>query len=134
MAVIPQCIRDRAEGKFEITKITLTQKAFDNPKIREIIGKASLALGYSNEDEVGVPKAIKAFAKKNPSIKILGGFYEGEFITAEKMNGLADIPSKEELLVKLLGTLKSPMFGLVKNLGDQIPKLVRTLKAVAEKG
>jgi len=120
-------------GSFEVTKITLTERAFDNKKIRDLVGKASLALGYSVEDEVGVPREIKNFGKKNPNIKILGGFYEGNFISATEMEKLADIPSKEELLIKLLGTLKSPMFGLVRNLGDQIPRLVRTLRAASER-
>lgn len=121
-------------GKFEITKITLAKLAFGNNKLKDLVGKASLALGYSNEDEVGVPKEIKAYGKKNPNLKILGGFYEGNFLSAEEMMKLADIPSKEELIVKLLGTLRSPMYGLVGNLGGLAPKLVRTLQAIAEKG
>ena len=121
-------------GKFEIAKITLVAKAFDNEKVKEIVNKASLAVGFSIEDEVGVPKEIKSFGKKNPSIKILGGFYEGNFLSAEEMAKLADIPSKEELIVKLLGTLKSPLYKLVGNLGGQAPKLVRTLQAIVDRG
>ena len=121
-------------GKFEITKITLASRAFDNSKVKEIVNKASLAIGYANEDEVGVPKEIKIYGMKNPNLKILGGYYEGRFLTAEEMSNLADIPSKEELIVKLLGTLKSPMFKMVRILGGQAPKLVRTLQAMVEKG
>ncbi|MDD5731634.1 MAG: 50S ribosomal protein L10 [Patescibacteria group bacterium] len=121
-------------GSFEIAKITLVTRAFDNPKVKEIANKASLAIGYSNEDEVGVPKEIKTFGKKNPNIKILGGFYEGNFISAEEMERLADIPSKEELIVKLLGTLNAPLSKMMNILGGQAPKLVRTLQAIVEKG
>jgi large subunit ribosomal protein L10 len=121
-------------GNFEIAKITLVTKAFDNPRVKEIANKASLAIGYSNEDEVGVPKEIKTFGKKNSNIKILGGFYEGNFLDAQEMERLADIPSKEELIVKLLGTLKSPLYKLVGNLGGQAPKLVRTIQAIVDKG
>lgn len=121
-------------GKFEVAKITLVTKAFDNEKVKEIANKASLAVGFSIEDEIGVAKEIKNFGKKNPNIKILGGFYEGNFLNAEEMMKLADIPSKEELIVKLLGTLKSPLYKLVGNLGGQAPKLVRTLQAIVEKG
>lgn len=121
-------------GSFEVTKITLTEKAFDNKKLRDLVGKASLAIAYSNEDEVGVPKEIKTFGKKNPNIKILGGFYEGGFLSAEEMEKLADIPSKEELIVKLLGMLNAPIFKTVQILGGQAPKLVRTLQAIVERG
>lgn len=120
-------------GKFEITKITLATKAFDNAKVKEIVNKASLALGYSIEDEVAVPKEIKSFSKINPNIKILGGFYEGAFLDAAEMTRLADIPSKEELVMKLLGTLKSPLYKMVGILGGQAPKLIRALKAVSER-
>jgi len=121
-------------GKFEIAKITLVTKAFDNKKVKELANKASLAVGFSMEDEVTVAKEIKSFGKKNPNIKILGGFYEGNFLSAEEMMKLADIPSKEELIAKLLGTLRSPIYKTVNILGGQAPKLVRTLQAIVEKG
>lgn len=121
-------------GKFEITKTTLATKAFDNIKVKEIVNKASLALGYSNEDEVSTAKEIKAYGKKNPSIKILGGFYEGNFLDAAAMMRLADIPSKEELVGKLLGVLNNPLSKTLRILGDQSGKLVRTLQAVVDKG
>ena len=121
-------------GNFEITKITLATKAFDNSRVKEIVNKASLAIGYSNEDEVSVAKEIKTFGKKNPNIKILGGFYEGNFLNAEEMNKLADIPSKDELIVKLLGTLNSPLTKMLNILGGQSSKLVRTLQAIVDKG
>uniref|UniRef100_A0A7C4M0C6 Large ribosomal subunit protein uL10 n=1 Tax=candidate division CPR3 bacterium TaxID=2268181 RepID=A0A7C4M0C6_UNCC3 len=122
-------------GKFEITKITLVGKAFDNTeKVKEIVNKSSLAVAYSIEDEVSAPKEVKKFSKTNPNIKILGGYYEGGFLNAEEMMHLADIPSKEELIVKLLGTLQSPIMKTVQILGGQTPKLVRTLQAIVEKG
>lgn len=121
-------------GNFEIAKITLVGKAFESPKVKELVDKASLAVAYSVEDEVGVAKEIKKYTKTNSNMKILGGYYEGNFISAEEMIKLADIPSKEELIVKLLGTLKSPLYRLVGNLGGQAPKLVRTLQAIVDKG
>lgn len=120
-------------GNFEIAKITLVTKAFDNPKVKELANKSSLAIAYSINDEVGVAKEIKTFGKKNPNIKILGGFYEGNFLSAAEMEALADIPSKEELITKLLGTLNSPLSKMMNILGGQTPKLVRVLKAISEK-
>lgn len=120
-------------GSFEIAKITLVSKAFDNPKVKELANKSSLAVAYSINDEVGVAKEIKTFGKKNPNIKILGGFYEGNFLSATEMEALADIPSKEELITKLLGTLNSPLSKIMNILGGQTPKLVRVLKAISEK-
>jgi len=122
-------------GKFEIAKITLVGKAFDDSaKVKELVNKACLAIAYSLEDEVSTPKEIKKFGKTNPNIKILGGYYEGSFITAEEMTRLADIPSKEELIVKLLGTLNSPLSKTLNILGGQASKLVRTLQAIVDKG
>jgi len=122
-------------GKFEIAKITLVGKAFENKdKVKEIVNKSSLAIAYSINDEVGVAKEIKKFSKTNQNIQIIGGFYEGNFLTKAEMEKLADLPSKEELIVKLLATINSPASKLVRNIGDQTPKLVRTLKAIVDKG
>ena len=121
-------------GSFEIAKITLVGRAFDSARVKEIANKSSLAIAYSVEDEVSVPKEIKKFGKTNPNIKILGGYYEGNFISAQEMIALADIPSKEELIVKLLGTLNAPLSKTLNILSGQAPKLVRTLQAIVEKG
>jgi len=125
----------KGKGSIEVTKINLARIAFEkNKSLDEIVGKASLAIGYSFDDEVSAPKIIKKFGKTNENVKLLGGFCDGKFMTKEEIERLADIPSKEELLVKLLFTIKSPIYKLVGNLGGQTPKLVRVLKAISEKG
>jgi len=125
----------QGKGSIEVTKINLARIAFEkNKSLDELIGKASLAIGYSFDDEISAPKIIKKFGKKNEHVKILGGFCDGKFMSKEEIERLADIPSKEELLVKLLFVIKSPIYKLVGNLGGQAPRLVRTLKAIAEKG
>jgi len=121
-------------GKLEVVKINLADIAFGKDKrFEEIVGKAALALGYSFDDEIGTPKTIKKFAKNNDKLEILGGFYEGEFLNKEAMEKLADTPSKDELIVKLIMIVKSPSYGLVGALSNFAPRLVRVLRAIEEK-
>ncbi|MFA7308478.1 MAG: 50S ribosomal protein L10 [Patescibacteria group bacterium] len=121
-------------GNFAITKSTLAEIAFgDKATVEQIVNKAALAMAYGFEDEVTIPKAIKAITKKNPSLKILGGFADGKFLTKSQIEKLADIPSKEELIAKLLGVLQNPGTKLVRTINNPASGLVRALKAISEK-
>ena len=122
------------EGKIEVVKITLAGIAFDDiDAFRSIVGQASLALAYGFGDEIGVPKTIKKFAKKHEQLKILGGYYEGQFISRDQMLMLANTPSKEELIVTILGSLNAPLQNLHGTLQNFAQRLVYVLKAIEEK-
>ncbi|MBI2447973.1 50S ribosomal protein L10 [Candidatus Microgenomates bacterium] len=121
-------------GKFTVTKVSLAGLAFgDKEKLQEIVGGESLALAYSNQDEVSVAKEVKKAGKKNENIKILGGFYEGRFLNREEMEALADLPNKEELLTKLLWVVKAPGNNFAGAMNNFAQRLVYVLKAVSEK-
>lgn len=124
----------KSGGSFAVTKTTLAGIAFgDQAKVNELANKAQLAVAYSFEDEVTTPKQIKAATKKLPTLKILGGFFEGAFLSAAEMDRLASIPSREELIAKLLGTLQAPGNRLVATINNPASSLVRVLKAISEK-
>jgi large subunit ribosomal protein L10 len=72
----------------------------------------------------------KLFAEK---IKIKGGYTEGKVIDKSYVEALADLPSKNELLGKMLGTLKNPASRLVKVLNNPLQKFAFALKAIADK-
>ncbi len=121
-------------GKFTITKVSLASLAFgDKEKLKEIVGGESLALAYSNQDEISAAKEVKKAGKKNEHIKILGGFYEGRFLNKEEMEALADLPSKEELLAKLMYVVKAPGNNLAGAMNNFAQRLVYVLKAISEK-
>jgi len=124
----------KEKGRFEIAKINLARIAFDEKeKFDEIVGKNALAIAYSFDDEISVPREIKKFATGNENLKILGGFYGGKFLTKEEIEELADIPSKEELLAKLIMIVQGPVYGLHGALNNFAPRLVNVLKAIQNK-
>ena len=71
-------------------------------------GAAAIAIG--GEDPVAPAKVLKEYAEKIESFQILAGYLDGAVVDAETVNKLADIPSKEVLLAKLLGSIKSPLY------------------------
>lgn len=94
--------------------------------------EGQMAVSVATEDEVSSAKIISKFAKENENIKILGGALGDKPMEAEEIQALAKLPSKEELLAKLVGSLKSPLSGLVNVLQGNQRGLVYAIKAIAE--
>jgi large subunit ribosomal protein L10 len=115
-----------------VTKKTLLKLALKNQKIdydpKELEGQLALVFGF--EDEVSSPKIVYQFSKENNNLKILGGFLENKFITSEGVASLAMIPSKEELLAKVVGSIASPISGFVNALQGNLRNLVYVLSAI----
>lgn len=74
-------------------------------------GPVSMAFGY--DDETTAAKLIADFAKASKKLEIKGGYVDGKVYDADLMNQLAKIPSKEVLIAKFLGSIKSPLSNLV---------------------
>ncbi|MCS1352523.1 50S ribosomal protein L10 [Mechercharimyces sp. CAU 1602] len=67
------------------------------------------AIAFSNDDVIAPAKIIYEFAKKHDALKIKGGVVEGRVVSAEAINELAKMPSREGLLSMLLSVLQAPM-------------------------
>jgi len=86
----------------------------------------------SQVDEVAAPKIIAKMAKINENLKIKGGLLGTEILNEEQMMNLAKLPSKEELLAKLVGSLNAPINGFVNVLAGNIRGLVNVLNAISQ--
>jgi len=91
-----------------------------------------IAVSFSNEDEIIAAKIIEKFAKINGNLKILGGVLGNQVLTEQEAKALAKIPSKEELLSRLVGSIKAPISGFVNVLNGNLSGLVRVLDAIKE--
>lgn len=89
----------------------------------------SYALAFGLEDEVAPAKVLADFAKKHEALKILGGILEGKLVDKIVIGSLAKLPGKPELLAKLVGSLQSPISGLVKVMAGNLRGLVQVLNA-----
>ena len=87
------------------------------------------------EDAVAPAKILKAFIKetKTEALTVKAGLVDGQVIDAAAVNALADLPSREELIAKLLGSMQAPVSGLVNVLQGNIRNVVYALEAVRAK-
>ncbi len=125
----------REQGiKMQVLKKSIAQVALDEQKIDLDVRKmeGQLAFVYGGEDEVSAPKIISKFGKENEKLKMLAGILENKAMDQQEVSALAKLPSKEELLAKVVGSLKAPVSGFVNVLGGNLRGLVGVLTAIKE--
>ena len=84
------------------------------------------------EDEVAPAQIVANFAKDHKMMTIFGGILEGQFISEAKVTELSKLPSKQQLLGQLVGTLNAPISGFVNVLAGNLRGLVTVLSAIKE--
>lgn len=125
----------RAQGaslkvyKNSFTEIALRELGL--PEMNDILEGPS-AFVFVNGDPVGSAKALKVFAKENDKLQIKGGLLNKGLVSADQVKAIAELPSREELIAKLLGTLNNPLIGIARVINGPAEKFVRTLSAIAE--
>lgn len=124
----------KTESDFKVFKKTLLKIALQEAGVELDTKKleGQVAVSISQIDEVAPAKVIATFAKKNENLKIVGGLLNLKEMSVEEVGALAKLPSKEELLAKLVGTLNAPISGFVNVLAGNLRGLVQVLKAIGE--
>lgn len=125
---------EAAGAEYEVTKNTLLSRSLKDTN-RETPTEAlegPTATLFAFQDEVAPLKALQDFIKTNNLPTVKTGFLGIESLSPSQVVDLAKLPSREVLLSKLVGSLKSPQFGLVNVLSGNIRKLVYALDAVAK--
>lgn len=122
-------------AKLQVAKKTLLKKALQEKGIdMDLKGmEGQVAAIFSFQDAFSPVKAVAAFAKTAENIKILGGYIEGLVRGADAMKEIASLPSKDELLSRLVGSIASPMSGFLNVMQGNIKGLVVALHAIATK-
>lgn len=92
--------------------------------------KGPSAIAYSFDDPSAPARVIKDFAKKEEKPVMKMSIFEGEFYGPEKIAVIADLPSKQEMLARMLGSINSPLQGFAGSLHGLLRKFVATLDAV----
>ncbi|KEP72597.1 50S ribosomal protein L10, partial [Microbacterium sp. SUBG005] len=94
--------------------------------------KGPSAIAFVHGDPRRVAKSLRAFAKANPQLVVKGGYF-GAPLTADEVNKLADLESREVLLAKLAGAMKATMTKAAYVFQALPSKAVRTVDALREK-
>lgn len=124
--------------KYFVVKNTLLRLATKETGLEELdeILHGPTALAVS-EDAVAPAKVLADFAKDNEKLEIKSGFMDGKVMSVDEVNTLAKTPSKETLIAKIMGSLNSPVSGLVRLLntivegGTEISDLIAKQAAEA---
>ena len=124
----------RASGVYlRVLKNTLARRAVQGTPFEKLAKKMVGPLAYGiSEDPVAAAKVLHAYAKTNDKLVIMGGAMPGQVMTAKEVGALATLPSREQLLATLMGTMQAPITKFVQTLNEVPSKLVRTLAAVRD--
>lgn len=122
-------------AEYLVAKKTLLRKATNSilaeGDLDNLSGSVGIAFSYG--DEVTAAKILNKFAKDHKAMTLGGGILENKYIVVDMVKRLAALPSREQLLSKLVGTLNNPMTGFVNVLSGNTRKLVYVLNAIKEK-
>ncbi|MDE3065673.1 MAG: 50S ribosomal protein L10 [Acidobacteriota bacterium] len=125
---------------YKVFKNTLVRRAITGTSV-EPLGpflEGPTAIAFVDGDVSAVAKALRDFARENPTLKVKGGVVDGKSLTLADLTALADLPSRDVLLARVAGLLASPlrtMAGLLKavpqNLAYGLAALVEAKGGVA---
>ena len=113
-----------------IFKIAL-QETNQPLEAQEINGPTAVI--YFDEDPTAPAKLVKEMQKETELLDAKFGVYEGELLSEERVMQLAEIPSKEVLLSRLVGTMNAPLTGFMNAITGNVRGLTMVLKGISEK-
>jgi large subunit ribosomal protein L10 len=116
-----------------VLKNTLVRRALAGTPFEGLSAQLTGPLIYGiSTDPVAAAKTLSDFAKTNDKLVVTGGALPNSLLNAEGVKALATMPSREELLSKLLGTMQAPIAQFVRTLNEVPTKFVRGLAAVRD--
>ncbi len=95
--------------------------------------KGPKVLAFTAGDAAALGKVLKEFIKDHPELSFKEAFLEGEILDEKDAAAIAELPSREELISKLLYVLQSPMRRLAVALNSPVQNLTSALSQIAEK-
>ncbi len=127
-------VQARKSGVYlRVLKNTLVRRAVDGTAFSDLANEMVGPIVYGiSTDPVAVAKVLNDFAKSNDKFVIKSGAMPNKVMSASNIAALASLPSREELLAKLLGTMQAPIAKFVRTLNEVPTKFVRGLAAVLD--
>ncbi len=106
-------------GSYVVVKNTLVLRALEGKALGELKEQFTgpIAIVYSDEEPVALAKVLTEFQKTAPFLEFRGGLLNGQQVAAEQIAEIANLPSREELIAKLLFLVQSPISRFVRVLG-----------------
>jgi large subunit ribosomal protein L10 len=128
-------LRD-ADASFRVVKNTLTERAADKAgadALKELLDGPT-AMTFVRGDAAAAAKALRDFHRANQLLEFKGGWMNGAALSADEIQAIAQLPSREVLYGRLVGMVASPLTGLAGALNGLIGGLARQLAQISEQG
>ncbi|HOJ99394.1 MAG TPA: 50S ribosomal protein L10 [Termitinemataceae bacterium] len=123
------------DAQFKVVKNNFARIAFEQlsaPNVEQyLVGPTAVAISPRDSNEVA--KILLEFAKEVPALKVKGGLVGSTVYTAEQIEAFSKLPGRLELIAMLMSVMNAPARNLVSAMNDINARLVRTIKAVADK-
>jgi large subunit ribosomal protein L10 len=126
-------VRETGSG-YVVVKNTLALIAVKDSPLKTLEKQFSgmTAVAYNTTDAVALAKALTKFAKDVPTVMFKGAMLNGQIVPASEIQNIASLPSREELVSKLLFLMLSPIRGLVTVLNANIRNIAVVLDQIAK--
>jgi len=121
--------------EYQVVKNTLLRLAIrdtDNACLEQFL-QGPTAIAMAEDDPVAPAKVLSEFAKANEKFELKGGVLEGKVLDLDGIKALSDLPSREVLLGKMLGSINAPVSNFVGVLAAVPRSLVQVLSAIQDK-
>lgn len=121
-------------GRYSVIKNRLASRAVQGTPLEGMVDLFSgpTAIAFTDSDPVALAKALTEFKKDVPILEFKGGLVDGQRVGGEQISELAAMPSREDLLTKLLFLMQSPITRLVRGLGAIPQQFVSVLDQVRQ--
>lgn len=122
------------QSKYLVVKNTLALRATKGTAMEAMaehfVGATGVA--YNRSNPVALAKVLTAFAKTNPNLVFKAALIEGQAVAASEIKAIAELPSREELVAKLLFVMQSPLRRLVTVLNGPVRNLAGVVSQIAD--
>jgi large subunit ribosomal protein L10 len=125
----------RAEGMiYRVTKNTLVKLAAKDSPLKNVDlslfqGPMAVAIGF--DDEVAPARVIFQYAKQHEALEIIGAIdAEGQVMSAAEVKALALLPTREQLLAQVVGTINAPLSSFVGVMAGSVRSIINVLNAI----
>lgn len=108
---------------YQVVKKTLLERVWSKV---DYSGSVAVALSY--DDQVALARILDQFSQEHENLKIISGILDGQFLEQAEILSLAKLPSKEEMLARIVGSVQAPINSLLNVLKVNTEKLILILK------
>jgi large subunit ribosomal protein L10 len=127
----------KSGARYFVIKNRLASIALKEAGIGEIADvvseKKTHGIGVIEEDPVLIAKLLTEFSKTNKGFEVQSGYLDGRVLSAARIKELADLPSREQLIAIVLGTMNAPITGFVGVLSSLVRSILYALNAIKDK-